>query len=184
MGAVEYLHTFSDWMRRTDKRLASLERRRSTGGGGGAGVPYAQATGKVDLSTGSGTTVTATVTFPVGRFSVPPVVLSEPYTSVPGSCASGPSSITASSFVLAFYRTGSTVSTSVFWSAVQMTSSSAYGLSAELVGTGTVECPTAGCDNEGVALVVPIQWVDDTGATHDVDECVCGVCGTILEVAA
>lgn len=90
--------------------------------------PYAVAAGTVSL-TGNGTgTVTATVTFPSGRFSATPVITVSPATTASTLFASFQSQ-TSTGMTVRLSITTSTFTTShaIHWHAIQMTSSSGAG---------------------------------------------------------
>lgn len=103
---------------------------------GASRQPLAVATGSVTISgtgvaAGSGVSVTAT--FPVGRFTVPPIVTAS-MTSAPGgsqNLVARAINATTSSVTVYLYNTGATAATwtplAVGWTAVQMTPTSAAG---------------------------------------------------------
>lgn len=91
--------------------------------------PYATSAGTLNIVPSAANTPTsATVTFPVGRFSQPPVVTVSANTTVPGTTVLGVSSggSTATSVLIWVTRTNTT-STSISWQATQMTSTSGDG---------------------------------------------------------
>jgi len=94
------------------------------------GVPWAEAAGSVTVTFSAATQGTAVVTFPVGRFSVAPLIAQ----SVQGPGASSVTAIrmssapTASGYTCVVNTSGSfTGSIVIGWRAVQMTSSTADG---------------------------------------------------------
>lgn len=118
-----YLHTADDWMRRVNKRLTALERRRSRLG---AGNPWAVATGRATVAA----TGITTVTFPDGRFTVPPIVQTTLYTSAGGVVAAAFTNAapTLTGFQVRIYTVaGAQISGAVMWAAIQQTPTSATG---------------------------------------------------------
>lgn len=147
-------------------------------------TPFAQAAGVVTFPTaGVGATETVVVTLPAGRFTVAPAVQITAQSSVPRVRAVSVSGISTTRFTAYYSNTGTAAAAiSASWSAIQMTSTS-ISLLAEPVGAAddaVVTCPTEGCENRGVTIVVPTQWTDEDGNAHPIDEVVCGVCGTVL----
>lgn len=173
--------TFEDWMRKTERRLRAVERRRNTRGG--AGVPYAVAAGILTIASAAVGRTSYTVTTPVGRFTQAPVVQLTGQGTAPDTRSYSVGTRSATSFMVWVYATAAG-GTTVHWTAHQMSSTSGVGRVNEEVDVeyGDVACPTDGCENQGVTISVPTQWVDDEGVVHDVDEIVCGVCGTVLSV--
>lgn len=95
-----------------------------------AAVPYSMACGTVNVTLTASTTGSATVTFPVGRFSVAPIVQ---LTKVSGAGAATltipmATSVSASSMTVGVYATSTqTVTLAVHWVAIQMTTTTANG---------------------------------------------------------
>jgi hypothetical protein len=92
------------------------------------GLPYAMAAGSVSITPVANTPTSAAITFPAGRFTVPPIVTVTASSTVPGSNVMEVSaaSVTATGALIYIYRTNIS-NTTVYWSAVQMTSTSAAG---------------------------------------------------------
>lgn len=114
-------HGFKKWLEDIWDALNPLTAR-------AARTPYAVAAGVVTIAGGSGTTTNQTVSFPVGRFTVPPIVTVTGASSVPGTIVLGVGvdQITKDDARIHVHRTNST-NTNVHWIAVQMTDSSAAG---------------------------------------------------------
>ena len=120
---TEYLHTGEDWIRRVNRRITSLERRKSRLG---AGNSWAVATG----STAVAATGITTITWPPGRFTVPPVVQTTAYAVAGGvvSVAFTNEPPTLTSFTVRIYTLGGAqVAGRVMWTATQQTPTSATG---------------------------------------------------------
>jgi len=93
-------------------------------------APFAMAAGLTTLPGNGTATAEATVTLPVGRFSVPPIVVtSSRADSVSVYLIASADSVTASSFTLRIVRPGSTFNGDydISWTATQMASGSAAG---------------------------------------------------------
>ena len=90
-------------------------------------VPYRMAAGAVSMpSVSAGTGATVQVTFPVGRFTVPPIVTVASMSSGYAAGSAGPPSATG--FSARFWALQGTPSTpTVHWHAVQMTALAAAG---------------------------------------------------------
>jgi len=120
---TDYLHTYEDWQRRVGKRLTALERRK---GRVGTAIAWATAAGVVNVAA---TGITA-ITFPVGRFTVPPVVQVTLQTSAGGVVAVpfvGAAPTLTGAQVRIFTLGGAQVAGVVMWTAHQQTSTSASG---------------------------------------------------------
>lgn len=92
-------------------------------------APYAMAAGSVSLKRTSEPVRSATVTLPVGRFTVPPLITLTPLSTSPQDLL-GPShgSVSESSFTVYLINDKSTVvSVAVHWHAIQMTPTSRAG---------------------------------------------------------
>lgn len=83
--------------------------------------PTAMLTGAVTLvgSATANTTVNTTVTFPVGRFSSAPNFVCCANSTVPGNVALTANAVTASSAKIYMRRTDTSISTTIWWMAVQ-----------------------------------------------------------------
>ena len=84
---------------------------------------WAQSAGNYSFGTvASAGSSTVTISFPVGRFTAPPVVTVSPQTVSPQLRHVSPANVTTTSFDLTFYNAGSSaVGLDVCWNAVQMT---------------------------------------------------------------
>lgn len=86
--------------------------------------PHADAAGSVN----TGATGTTAVSFPAGKFSVPPIVPQPSVTGHPNVCVAFVTGITAAGFsVQVFTLAGAQVAATVNWTAVQMRATSAAG---------------------------------------------------------
>lgn len=91
-------------------------------------LPWAVAANAVVLTVASKVTGSATVTFPVGRFTQAPMVAATVRTGAPAQRAVGVSDPTTSGFTMFLYNdAGGSITNSIGWIAMQMTSSSAGG---------------------------------------------------------
>lgn len=90
--------------------------------------PYSTAANTLTITPVANTVTSATVTFPAGRFTQAPIVLTGPATTVPGTqvMATSAGGVTTSGFTFYLLRTNTT-NTQVYWQATQMTSTSAGG---------------------------------------------------------
>jgi hypothetical protein len=91
------------------------------------GAPFSSAAGMVSIPGGSGTTTSATVTFPVGRFTVTPLVTLGVNTTVPERILGPGYSGTSTTGMTIYLRRDNASATNVAWSAIQMTESDASG---------------------------------------------------------
>ena len=151
-----------------------------------AGAPRAVATGhETFASTAVGAVGSKSVTFPAGRFTLPPRVTMASVTGAPNTRIVGCGTSSASAVTLYAYNGGGGPVTPVaYWHAVQdRTQTTARAGVESMAGEtfGWVVCPTEGCLNRGVPLEVQTAWVDDDGTVYPVDAFGCGVCGTPLE---
>lgn len=95
---------------------------------GAGGTPWVMAAGEVTLTVASGATGSATVTFPSGRFSVPPIVTAIVRSADPSHRAWSVTDATTTGFTVYLTNSsGGSVTNSIGWTAVQMTSTSASG---------------------------------------------------------
>lgn len=147
----------------------------------GPSVPYGMAAGTVALpisstlaTYGAPAVVTATVTYPVGRFTVAPIFVATPATTDAASVyaarhyANGPTGCT----VACATTTGSfAAAVSLSWVAVQMTAGAAPGALSNVdeAPVRTVICRMRGCDNRAVAIELPVP--------PESQIVVCGACG-------
>lgn len=139
-------------------------------------VPFAMAAGTVTLSVSNEVYKAATCTFPVGRFTAAPIVMSICYNNV-AFYGYATASTTASVSVGLCYRdnVGATATIGANWTAIQMLPAATPGLrTAEPEYTHTVTCHTEDCGNTDAAIPV----------IHEPDnDVVCGVCSqTITDI--
>jgi hypothetical protein len=110
------------------------------------------------------------VTWPVGRFTVAPLVVVTGISS--GYSAASAGGVTVTGFTAKMWNpTGSTPTGSVMvWIAVQMTPTTGPGLLAlpDPAANTTVICHTSGCENAGQAI--------DLHVLPETTDVVCGVC--------
>lgn len=109
------------WCQRIHRRDIVLVNRRS-------GRPYAMAAGTVAVPGGNGEITSATVTFPAGRFSVPPSVTQSANTGAPGIVQEVTHADKTAVSVTFYMLRNSATSTQIDWQAVQMTPTSASTL--------------------------------------------------------
>jgi hypothetical protein len=89
--------------------------------------PYAMAAGTVSINTAGSTTGSATVTFPVGRFTQTPIVnVTGTYTQPSGRTVSV-SGVSSTGCTVYWYNGGATATVPIQWTAIQMTSASGAG---------------------------------------------------------
>jgi hypothetical protein len=143
-----------------------------SGGGATVSSPYRMHANQATITNpASNTGVTLAVTFPVGRFTIAPVVLVTGVGS--GYTAASQSVVTTAGFnAKLFNPTGTTPTGSlVAWIAVQMTTTTGPGFAArsEQATNITVTCHTPGCGNADQAIALHLA-----PETSDV---ACGVCG-------
>lgn len=115
-------------VRRMLTRLGVLERTTSRRM---ASTAYAMSAGVVAITSTSGSTTSATVTFPAGRFSSPPVATVSPNSTLPDIRRVSYGSVTATGMTVYFHNAsasaGSSVTLNVSWTATQMTPTSGAG---------------------------------------------------------
>lgn len=144
-------------------------------------VPYAEAAGALNHQTVNGWN-SAAVTFPAGRFSVPPIpAISWAISSGVGAPQMGVSALSAASMTVSVLHTGA-VTVAVYWRAVQEKPGAAPGLAAPALGLGDLPgwapfdavCPTAGCENHGIPIrvLLPAEGGDAW----------CGVCRSACDL--
>lgn len=134
---------------------------------------------------GSSQTVVA---FPAGRFPAAPAVTLNPRTALTTVRGMTATAVSATSFVANWgISSGSTSSVNFDWHAIldrtanpQVAAPSPrLGDLHTVIETGIVTCPTAGCENEGIGIEVPVVLSDpEAGENTTVDAYACGVCGT------
>jgi hypothetical protein len=91
---------------------------------GTAGRPFRNSAGSANTSASAA----VTVTFPVGRFTVAPIITATPVTGSAAVVMAYINTPTASSFGISLYNvTGNRVAQPAHWTAVQMTSTTAAG---------------------------------------------------------
>jgi hypothetical protein len=144
----------------------------------GPGVPYAMAVGVVSVALSGVSAGFSAFTLPVGRFSQVPIFAVNQPNAAGGTQTLVPRVINAttsgaSAYLYSGNNTVLTVTSSVQWTATQMTSGSSPGIVMPLSATvidATVTCHTVGCENEGHDITLSVE--------PDVTTIVCGVCGT------
>jgi hypothetical protein len=146
-----------------------------------AGLPAAAATGTVTVPMAGAGAVNATVTLPVGTFTVAPVIMATVAAGSNVFYASVYLDNGAASFKLYVSHrdnTGTATNVLVGWLATQMSPGAAAGGTRrlldddelEVVDVELVTCETPGCVNRGRPVAVPV----------DLDAAYCGPCGAVL----
>lgn len=147
-----------------------------------AKVPAAVAAGSLLITAGAlpaGSGYTAVVTFPVGRFTIAPIVLvtlgdgSAGGTTmlVPRNKAITPTSVTVGLYNASTVASGA-YSLQVPWLAVQMLAAAAPGRALDAaLATARATCSTPGCPNAGHQIDVGYDPAEPP------DVVICGVCG-------
>lgn len=118
------------------------------------------------------------VTWPVGRFTQPPVLVASAVSNGYGA-ASSSTTTTSGVGSIKYYNPTSTVPSTplVYWIAVQMTASTGPGLlAAEEAGTSLVTCHTEGCANSGTPIPLGLTTIGPDGVVEQTTYVVCGVC--------
>jgi hypothetical protein len=131
---------------------------------------------------------TTAVTLPAGMFDTAPAVVLTLYYVYPHFFSYTASGVTTSSFNINVYNnTGQVRTGQVGWHAALSPAGVLATLAAPLaarsavgaVDDAVVTCPTAGCVNQGIAVPIMSSW-DEDGDTGQIDQVLCGVCGTDL----
>lgn len=152
-----------------------------------AAALFGLATGTVGLSGGANESRTATVTYPVGRFTAIPLVQLTSRTSTNNASTTNTEivavSLTTASFQ-AFVNRSNATAVTLDWLATQehYDDSPALFAAADVAEPltqipETATCGTAGCENEGIGIPIDGGWVDEDGAVHPVGIVICGACG-------
>jgi hypothetical protein len=126
------------------------------------------------------------VTFPVGRFTLPPAVTVAPVIAVPKNWSAGVGTPSAASVTLyGSNNTGAALGVPGRWIAVQDRTTAAVQLEPREGDTfGAFECDTDGCENAGIPIGVQTGYTDpDDGTARTIDAYQCGVCGAALHPA-
>lgn len=137
-------------------------------------LPWAMYVATTNVSISANTFGSTTVTYPAGRFTLAPKVLTS--TNLLDYNSATHLAITATGFTLAIAHiqaTSATITVAVDHMSVQALATTASGLAAEPVVSEhpqeTVTCHTEGCENAGVPLVVVVP--ESSGGVT------CGPCG-------
>lgn len=147
-------------------------------------LPYAVAAGRVTLTNvAANATKSTTVALPAGRFRGDPMVTVSAVTGSPNArpVSAGGSSPTSIQIYATNVSSATAPSIVVNWNAVDPDTDVAL-LAAPLPAAATTEsytvtCPTEGCANQGIPIIIS-PWPDpETGEMVPIEQVNCGVCG-------
>jgi hypothetical protein len=136
-------------------------------------------------STATGATSAVAVSFPAGRFTLPPAVTVSPVTAVPKNGAAGVGTPSATAVTLYWSNNVAATGCPGRWIASQDRAQLSILTAEHQAGDtfGTFLCGTAGCGNKGIAVEMQTGYTDDDGADQVIGAHQCGVCGAEMQPA-